>query len=1135
MRGPLFAFSLVIGVAAAGAASAALRVQRLAPPDAHRPTAVTPGALPMRPDELAAWRAHVEAWNGFRDIVTAPSVDWSPRAMRRKGWHAPTTPLPDAHAIRPARIGDVLPPPDTLRVAFIRIDFLNDRGGSESSGDGRFDLSGPDPNVPPIDRPPHNRTFYEKHLDALGRYYFAQTYGRVQIVGDVWPRDQNSAYSVSDMADFGPWKFSRNIYDAAVHMFRTFITAADSQSFVRGDRIPWDSYDRIILIHAGSDLQSDVRQDSKLDIPTFTLGVEDSSAVRPPAAWPSAGQPPAGFRPIDRCTFIPETINQDGYFGTLNGVFAHESGHLDFGFEDLYDIETGRPIVGLWSLMDSGNLAGSRILLPDSSEIFATGLLPPSVDPWQRFYCTDVLNFPEVGDGNLDSLMNGERHPDMRRVTLSSDEYLLLENRHVTPSPTVALQQDSLTHVILAPAYPDSLEYDALLPGSGILVWHIDTSVIPFTTSLRINPDYGFNTNPLRLAISVVEADGLGDLGDPGSPYIIGAPWDPWFKSVNTTLADTTKPNLVPHIGTRPHRRIDFLDDPDTTMHFIARRAWQLPGWPIQADVPPGGPMLLAADVDGDGKLEVCWAGGADSIVVGKNVVADPDSAALFAVRFDGSPLAITVAGGYSFAHVDRRPRPMMASATFPGAGALFAVSTYAAGPDTSSPGGRVWLLDHTGTPLPGWPAVLPSIVTTPPVIVSSGTYPNFVVFVGCADGNVYPLGVNGTAPAGLSPLGALAGGVSGRLAANGVVSSSGSVNVMVAAGGADGDVSILQFCNPCPLSIASSPQRVGGPGFAPDFLWIPFDGATPPVGRAPICPGTPGSGGAQLVAHYADKLWAFCQGGNLIPGWGHSAGDTLVDALGAGDPDGDGFPEVLTQSIHSGLAFWNASGYPSPGWPKRGTTEDLRTTSAPLALDVNGDGRSEVIGLNGSGVIAALDRNGKTPSGWPLATGSGAVGAPVAADLDGDGSLDVVAPDRFGMLYAYTLPVSGSNPVATSWTTLGGDPGRTFSLPASRASTAPASAPGPLVSGSLKVYPNPARRRPVSFAYTLTEPATVEFKILDTSGHEVASFTRQGIQSDNVQVWDPGKLPAGLYLARMHFKGASSDRTEVLSVGLIR
>ena len=88
----------------------------------------------------------------------------------------------------------------------------------------------------------------------------------------------------------------------------------------------------------------------------------------------------------------------------------------------------------------------------------------------------------------------------MRRVTLSSDEYLLLENRYLAPADTVRLDQDSVTHVVLGPKSPDRYEYDALLPGSGILVWHIDESVIPFSTSLRVNADYGFNTNPQRLA-----------------------------------------------------------------------------------------------------------------------------------------------------------------------------------------------------------------------------------------------------------------------------------------------------------------------------------------------------------------------------------------------------------------------------------------------------------------------------------------------------------------------------------------------------------------------------------------------------------------------------------------------------------
>ena len=117
----------------------------------------------------------------------------------------------------------------------------------------------------------------------------------------------------------------------------------------------------------------------------------------------------------------------------------------------------------------------------------------------------------------------------------------------------------------------------------------------------------------------------------------------------------------------------------------------------------------------------------------------------------------------------------------------------------------------------------------------------------------------------------------------------------------------------------------------------------------------------------------------------------------------------------------------------------------------------------------------------------------------------------------------------------LGGDPGRSSSLPSARTAAPPPPLAGPLIRGSLKAYPNPARRSPVTFAYRLTEPATVEFKLLDASGHLVASFTRSGRQSDNVEVWEPGALPAGLYLARVRFRGATSERTEVIPVGLLR
>ncbi|HEY3216346.1 MAG TPA: FG-GAP-like repeat-containing protein [Candidatus Eisenbacteria bacterium] len=1099
--------------------------------------------------------ARLERWRRLRHFLSPPAVDWSARANRRREWTPPATPARNPHLPTAARsrspattteagtgqgtpemaVASTLGPPDTIRVAFLRIDFRADRDGDRSTGDGRFDLSGPDTLAPPIDRPPHNRTFCLAHLEALRRFYDAQSYGRTVIEGDVWPRSETQAYSVSDMADFGPWDATVDLYAAAVHMFRTMMFAADSQSIVLGDRIPWDAYDRFMIIHAGSDAQSDVRFDSPLDIPSFTVGLDDTNVV----IFPDSTN---RLRPIDRCAFVPETEIQDGFYSALNGVIAHENGHNLFGMYDVYDVNSGYPVTGLWSLMDAGNLAGSLVELRDGSVIFATGLLPPSVDPFQRFFTTDTLDFVEPSWGDTMAVTDIERHPDVRRVFLSSDEYLLLENRHLAPADTVDLDQDMTTRVVLGPKRPDRFEYDALLPGGGMVVWHIDASVIPFTTALRVNPDYGFNSNPARRGETVIEADGLGDLGDISSPFVLGSPFDPYFRSNNPSLSDSTTPNLSPHIGTRPHVRLDFLDDPGPVMRFSASRTWQLAGWPAAGDFPPGGPVLLATDLDGDRSLEVCWAGGA---------IDSPDSAALFAVRVSGRGVRDSTA---AFAHLDRRPRAVMAALPLGEPGvpgqplrgpSYFAVTTFPDGPDTSFAGGRVWLVDSAGAALPGWPPPLPSIVTTPPVI--AGFSPNATVYVGCADGHVYALRLDGSIRA-VSGL-ALAGGVSGRLAVDPNPVGAPPGMARIAAGGGEGDVAALDDDPSGPFgggfNVAGDwPQRLGGAGFEPDFLWLDFDGRGRPATEGATC----GSGERTLIAHYADRLWAFCPVGNLLPGWGRALGDTLVASLGAGDPDGDGYAEVLTQSTTSRVAFWNQSGYPSPGWPRRATHESLRTDSPPLLVDVDGDGRGEVVAMNGSGIVAALTASGGQPTGWPLASGSGVVGSPVAADLDRDGTVEIVVPDRavtdslrdvensrFGSLYAYSLPTPLADPIASAWTMVGGDPGRTSTLDLVRTAAAGPPSAGPLVRGSLKVFPNPARRRPVAFAYQLSEPADVEFKILDTSGHEVASFRRAGRRADNLEVWDPGEVPAGLYLARLKFRSAGSEQSEVMTVGLIR
>jgi hypothetical protein len=385
-------------------------------------------------------------------------------------------------------------------------------------------------------------------------------------------------------------------------------------------------------------------------------------------------------------------------------------------------------------------------------------------------------------------------------------------------------------------------------------------------------------------------------------------------------------------------------------------------------------------------------------------------------------------------------------------------------------------------------------------------------------------------------------GGCRGRLAVYPelLTDTQGRSFVAVAAGGDDGSVSILEHlvapsASPNFPALPGWPQRVGANPFTPDFLFIDFAGR-PDAGTNPTPVGGDCFEGAlSLIVHHADRLWAYCLNGGSVPGWGGARGDTLVAGLGAGDPDGDGFPEVLTQSIASYVSYWDVDGHPSPGWPRSGTPESFRSSGAPLAVDLDGGGRTHTIAMNASGIVDAFDGLGRQAVGWPLASGLGATGSPLIADLNGDHLLELVVADARGLFYAYSLPTPESALVGVSWPMLGGDAQRSSGLPAVRTPVALAPAAGPLVRGSLKAYPNPAIRKPVSFAYRMSEPGEVDFRILDTSGHEVASFTRRARQADNVEVWDPGALPAGLYVARLRFKGATSNQVETVPLGLLR
>ena len=127
------------------------------------------------------------------------------------------------------------------------------------------------------------------------------------------------------------------------------------------------------------------------------------------------------------------------------------------------------------------------------------------------------------------------------------------------------------------------------------------------------------------------------------------------------------------------------------------------------------------------------------------------------------------------------------------------------------------------------------------------------------------------------------------------------------------------------------------------------------------------------------------------------------------------------------------------PGWPYHTTTNDAldrQTWKEPIAADLDGDGRPEIIAVDRVGVLHVVAPNGKALPGFeggkvinPVLSGrqfNDAFSSPIVADVNGDGSQDVIvshgyqlrAYSRFGaeVFSAFTPTTPGTGiPEATA------------------------------------------------------------------------------------------------------------------------
>ncbi|HEA26005.1 MAG TPA: M6 family metalloprotease domain-containing protein [Ectothiorhodospiraceae bacterium] len=211
---------------------------------------------------------------------------------------------------------------------------------------------------------------------------------------------------------------------------------------------------------------------------------------------------------INDYIIMPETFGTSGDASTI-GVITHEYAHA-LGLPDLYDISGGSEGIGRWGLMGSGtwngdvNTADSPAHLISWSK-YALGWLEPTI------VTSTLVNhdiFAVSGDATAYLCRENINGVDWVIDSHSGvGEYFLMENRQLRG-------------------------FDRGLPGTGLLITHIDESVISTNSA---------NADRTRPLVKVIEADGdsalywMFDSGSSGDPFP--------GSNINTAFGPNTIPN----------------------------------------------------------------------------------------------------------------------------------------------------------------------------------------------------------------------------------------------------------------------------------------------------------------------------------------------------------------------------------------------------------------------------------------------------------------------------------------------------------------------------------------------------------------------------------------------------------------
>ena len=957
---------------------------------------------------------------------------------------------------------------DTLKILAVMVDFQEDKYDA-TIGTGKFGShytkNYGDTILDPL---PHDANYFSDHLLFAKNYFKKVSHGKLNINYKVLPeiitvsqtmRNYVQEYQSKDLTQLA--NFAKEVWAIADNKFSD---------------IKFSDYDLFIIFHAGVSSGLDLGIYSiDRNMPSLYMGQNSFQKI--------FGNQFTGFTTksgkISNSIILPETESREVSAIdnstilmqiTINGALvANIASYL--GLPDLFNTENGISAIGRFGLMDGQAIVANN------------GMFPPEPSPWEKMYLgwetpTTVSSIADKKISIATRLTASQNDTTLLKVPLNSSEYFLVENRQQDANKdnvkityrkggntyTTIIQPDTTGLYTILPekihggVVVDVDEYDAAVPGNGIVIWHIDDKII--NANIGTN---SINVDANQRGVYVEEADGIMDIGKQfnsvfGTSIGEGSYEDFWYSGNNSKLyknifGPDTKPNTKTNNGANSFIAMEKFSSVSNKMSFNLNYS--------SGNIKPVSVTNLKLTT-GQKYLTALLTSGQALICVTDNMNT---------YRYDINGVLKSTIPNFS----------EMIPASF----------------NYDQIGAQSNVLKLRGTTAIDY--TFSSNVSAPLVIDQTGD--NAKIYAGTSDGRVYssnPLGdVLKFIPFTFREVVTKQNEAVKQISANPVYFSLITQNYF-----SDVNGTSIKFSNPTRKLINS------------------LD-----INSKPL----------SIVLTEGNEFYIIVNG-KIQNRFTINSQNDITD-FSLADLYGDGQNYILI-SNGKNLEAYNMNGNYAPNFPFT-IPNNESFTGAPLALDLNNDGVTNVIAYTQAGTIYAYNPvNGKIADGFPITTGVQFLLNPVLLkeELPTMGPLPSYKPylaalDQTNKLYVWNLsPMQGKS----YWSGVFGDAMNTSFVP------------GPSSTNKIteffpvdKAYnwPNPVYGGSTNIRYYTSEDADVNIKIVDLAGELVAELNGHANGGfDNEITWDVSKIQSGIYFARLEVKGVTGNSAnKIIKIAVIK